>query len=496
LDPITRKGSAPTSATIDEEKDDDEAWAGFVESSAVNQATPPPAQPPGDMVPTKVMSDSVDSYGGNAIEEGKDEEEDDEFGNFAHSSTPGQLDIPPPAEMKRQETPMPGELRPDLPAEQFSQQLGLGSIGESGDEAGEDEEMDVDFENFGSFEQAQEVLQQSASVDNDSFSGFAAFTSAPGASVPPANDANLAETNEDSFSDFAAFTAAPAPVSAPSLVPVAAPAAPPIEPSPDESFGDFAAFEDATVAEGDRSIQQLQEEIVSLSTKLPRSFLESADVAKLFDAMVGRQSSLSTDQHRRAQRAVQVLSLMSSSHSKLASEYWEQVMGVARDELTHGKSLLEEASTLSSQEKQLVKHQLEVFVGGLGEYVRATRSMLASFGDMLLLDLSTPLSAANSAWASIPLVRQSLDVEKLWEEVLAKASTLGLQRITTLEKLEEIRSKCLALCPPATLCNFSLQPLSPTDHRTTKATVDWGGKKYMACSANLLANKCPFYVND
>ena len=508
---IKRKAAVPQAATIYEEEAED-AFSGFADASAGKEPLPQPAQltrqatpAPGEMEQAREKLASAVTFGENTIEEGEEENDFGNFGGFEQGQMPGQMAIPAPTQMKREATPIPQELRPDLKGgnREPEQQSRLGSIGEEADAIpqGYGEDADLDFGDFGSFEQAQQELQQSASGEafgtvtapavppassNDSFGDFAEFSSAPITAKNESVDKPAESANDDSFGDFAAFTPAPAPM------PMPGPTTPPApQSSNDESFGDFAAFEEAP--SGGSETSKIEEDIILLSKKLPKTFLGSLDMGQLFRGMLANEPSLSNEKHKRAQRSIQVLSLLSSSHSELASNYWNQVIRIVRDEISLGNTLLEEASSLSSQEKQMAKKHLDVFVAGLGEYVRATRSIAASITDVLLLDVSSPLKASG-AESSVPLLKQVLEVEMLWEGVQKKADFLGLQKPNALESIEEIRTKCLNLSPSTDLCHLSLQPLSQADKQTTKAAVEWAGKHFMACSANFLANKCPFYV--
>jgi hypothetical protein len=459
-----------------------------------------------------------------------EEEESEDFFDAGIPSMPaampGQMEIAPPTQMKRQATPRPQDLRPDFKGEK-AEAPGLGSIGEDLAEMAPDGSITSDAspppqlsrtatpaaqdlqpmtgKTKTAMTSATPILEERDEEGEDDF--FGGFESAggnvgPGAVGEGAGIAIAEGEEEDEFGGFAAAAAAPSHDSVDfgdfsgfSSEP------PPVTEAPSDDFGDFASFESAQAsAVLNDDIVQLRSEIVSLSEKLPQAFRASVDFGKLFDVIIAGQVQLTEQHKKRARRCVQVLSLLSSSHTKLASTLWMQVMTVALDELSLGCRLLEEASGLTSQERQMAQQPLEVMVAGMGEYIRATRSIVASVGDMLLLDVSTPFTDVtfDSAWGHIPLLKLALNVEKLWKEILDKSAMLGIayRNHSNLETLVEIRTKCLGRCPSSTLCHLSLQPLSDGDKETTKAMVEWGGKKFMACSANLLANKCPFYVVD
>jgi len=85
-----------------------------------------------------------------------------------------------------------------------------------------------------------------------------------------------------------------------------------------------------------------------------------------------------------------------------------------------------------------------------------------------------------------------LEIEKKWKtlQLLLNGTTLTANAVT----LEEIRSRAISPKAPTKLCELTLQPIWPEDHATTKAEVLFQGKCFLACSANFLAHRCPFFV--
>jgi hypothetical protein len=143
-------------------------------------------------------------------------------------------------------------------------------------------------------------------------------------------------------------------------------------------------------------------------------------------------------------------------------------------------------------------------LSGLAEYMRVIRSIVASIGDLLLLDESALLTIDTwtSTWCSLSILEKPLESEKKWKEIqkLSGGTSLMTKADDTL-RVEEIRSKAITtssrsggLSSKTRLCELTLQALSPQDIRTTRAEVSFQGKCFMACSANLLANRCPFFV--
>ncbi|CAB9520354.1 Mpv17 / PMP22 family [Seminavis robusta] len=538
LKPLTQKSSPGALASSDVilEEDDAEDFGDFSDG-ATNPPPPPPAQlsrqatpAAKDLAPLTKKAASGGALEGKAIQEWDEEEGEDEFGDFGDFTGFQEGDKLSDMPVPQKDTPQPQDLSSqELAESKQSQNPNFGSTGEAA-EGAITEEANDSFGDFGSFEQAEEPKTV---APKDDIGGFSAFAEAP---APPLADEPTTGTPKDDFGGFSAFAEAPAPP--PAEEPktdspkgdfggFSAFAEAPAPPPADEDFGDFGdfstaapasspdpfaatspsggaaewdAFQDAPssaadVARSSTADDNLRASVVTLSTQLPPAFQKSLDYGKLFDGRIGSPAAMTAENRNRAERAVQVLSLLSGAHKSLASTYWDQSIDVVHNELSLGMRLLEEAASLSSQELQMAKQPVETMVSGMGEYVRATRSIVASIGDMLLLDLSTPFAEAtfDSAWGSIPLLKRALDVETLWKGIIDKSASLGLVPTTQLETVMEIRAKCLRRFPSTTVCQLSLQPLSDEDRQTTKASVDWGGKPFMACSANFLANKCPFY---
>jgi len=402
-----------------------------------------------------------------------------DFGGFesAIDGTPEQTAFPTPTQMTITEIPLHEDLDQSAPK---AVHPGLGSTGEAAEKVEED-----DFGDFGSFEQAEPPLhgfndsEVSAPRTDDRFVDSSGFDSAPA----PASEPDVATARDDNFGSFSAFKSTPA--------------------ASDDDFGDFTAFEAASAdTSGDDEWNVMREKVISLSQQLPSSIHNSFDIGKAFDrATNGGCSSAFTgeDLKKQVEHCIQVLSLVSagSKHAKLASTYWAETMVIVRDELSLGNRLLNDVCKLSMTEQAVAAEPLQIMVAGMGEYVRVIRCIMASIADMMLSDLSAVLTGATlmTTWGSIPLATAALEIESLWTKIIDMSTTLGLPRTTSLETIVDIRSRCMSRWQTSTdLCQLSLQPLWKGDKETTKAAVLWQGKSFMACSANLLANKCPFYT--
>jgi len=274
---------------------------------------------------------------------------------------------------------------------------------------------------------------------------------------------------------------------------------------------DWDDFQDHSPSDATDDFQQLsgfRSSIVAHSLELPEVILvksamteDHVNFGDCFDANIGMEVPLTLERKKRALRCLQVMKLLSSSHTKLASTFWAQAMSVARDELTIGISLLQEAAALSTSDLAFVKEKLETYVHGLGEFVRVVRSIVSTIGDLLMLDHSALLTVDTmaSSWCSVPLLGSAIEIEDTWKDIEKQSVALNLtskaETTHPLESLAEIRSAAIACNETAPLCQFTLQPLGrPEKSSSTKTPLSWEGRSFMACTANFLRNKCPFYT--
>ena len=96
-----------------------------------------------------------------------------------------------------------------------------------------------------------------------------------------------------------------------------------------------------------------KDDIVAKSLLLPEALLRrqrnegSIDFRDCFDANIGLDSPLTDERMYRLQRSSQLLEVLSTSHSKLASTHWAQCFSIARDELSQAFELFHEAKAFS-----------------------------------------------------------------------------------------------------------------------------------------------------
>lgn len=335
-------------------------------------------------------------------------------------------------------------------------------------------------------------------------------------------------TSDEDFEEFGDFTVVEAPENSPS--------------ESEAGFGDFSTFQDASYNDTSQPEQarqsslanndmknddwgdfenvsapsvestssvaeeiKIRDRIRSLALQLPQSVLRKSgvsgdhvDLGEAFEVNVGIKSSMTGSNRRRAYRCIRVLeSLTSKDNSKLASTFWVQIFDVVNEELEQAKILLTEAESFSSNEWSEIKAPLYVMIQGIAEYMRVTRSILASIGDLLLLDESAILTVDTwvSTWCSLSILEKALESETKWKDIQKQLTNTPMP-VVTLSTIQEIRSDATRsqVGSVDTLCHLTFQPLRKKDKSTTKEEVSFQGKQFMACSANFLANRCPFFV--
>ena len=196
-------------------------------------------------------------------------------------------------------------------------------------------------------------------------------------------------------------------------------------------------------------------------------------------------------------RYVTVCELLSDVNSDL-SQQWENVISSVKIDLERGEKILDIFSgCLTPADRSIIlqSEKLRVYILGLGEFVRISRSIMASMRDILCLDINSEVLESSSDWTKGKFFTNTLCIEEAWGNICSKALDLGvLSETPQLESIDEIRSHYLNLASGEQddLCQLTLQPLN-NDGKSqgTKSTVKWDGKQYMSCAANFLANRLP-----
>jgi hypothetical protein len=356
-----------------------------------------------------------------------------------------------------------------------------------------------------------ESIPQDAPPQVDDFGGFETGTSgtandkAPDATVStPSGEAGDTFQADDSFGDFASFGDFGAVPSEPA------------EPSPltgvsettGKSDGTFDALHGTSSepsAELSPELVRDKNHIVSLAVQLPGSIRRKVNTAdqyldfdECFDRNVGTNVPVTQERRKRVRGCMKLIELLLFSHIKLASTYWAQCFAIIRDELAAASSVLQEFARMSKVDREYARDSgtLQTYVDGLGEFVRVCRFITATLGDLLMLEPATPLTneTLNSSWGSLSVVNDALTVETLWMGIEELCQTLGLSSGRNLETIVDIRSRCCRRDGSSQLCQFTLQSPPPTgEQQDPHAMVTWEGQFFMAGTANLLANNCPFY---
>jgi hypothetical protein len=161
---------------------------------------------------------------------------------------------------------------------------------------------------------------------------------------------------------------------------------------------------------------------------------------------------------------------------------------VVRDELAMGLFLFDEAKGFPASSRGPILHpSLFTMLRGMAEYVRVTRFIVATVGDLMCVDPNVEFSSSTvpTAWGGLALLDLALDVETSWTKIQKVSRELGLSFIQ-IEGVVEIRRSNVE--SEAALCELTLQRMPDSYQGTTKAQVEWGGKRFMACSANFWAN--------
>jgi hypothetical protein len=259
-------------------------------------------------------------------------------------------------------------------------------------------------------------------------------------------DGKVAAENNNAFGDFSAFEVASSSAHVRIVHMDEANCVHPSDPHPQfgvssgsevedfESFGEFAdAIGNQTTSEcpthvpttisGEPEIKRvmlIREHISRQSDQLPESIRRSLmppehhiNLEECFDANIGMEIPLSEERQNRAKRCAHLLSLLTIDGCRLASTFWEQSFTIVKNELKTAVLLLEEALSVPSDEKHLTKSALQIFVNGLAEYVRVVRSIVATIGDLLMLDPSAffTVDTFSSSWQSVPLLHDALEIE-------------------------------------------------------------------------------------
>lgn len=286
-----------------------------------------------------------------------------------------------------------------------------------------------------------------------------------------------------------------------------------------DDFGDFASgFEnnDPTLPEsmeqgsiigeanGEDTASSDKEAIIAKSAMLPSAIRRridgsAVDFAAIYDRNIGLEASSDKERKLRATRCLELMKLLGGPQKKLAARLWRESLQIIHGELAKGIDLTKKALAFTLAERSRIASKLSGYVGGLAGFVLVARCIAAILGDLLLLDEAATLTDDNliSLWNDVALAKQIADIELQWKRILKHSEELlSSSERTTIENvatIEDLRRQSGASSKTKHRCSFTLLPLSSTPMVTSMTTVVWEQKDYFACSANFLANCCPFY---
>ena len=368
--------------------------------------------------------------------------------------------------------------------------------------------MDLDGENDGDFTSFGDLSSASTGIDDDTETSakesrqidsniFDIDNTALGIQSKQDQILSKDSRSDDDFGDWGTFN------SAQNLESDKIERVKKVEDDVENNFAKFGSNDSVLSTKTFSEERWYHDRIRSLSLELPECFLrktgvsgEHVNLGEAFEVNIGIKSFTSTDKSVkcRVERSIKILESLTSVGSKLASTFWVQIFGVVHEELEYAKSLIRDAEVLSPDEWNEIRIPFSVMHRGLAEYMRVTRSVVSSIGDVLLLDESAMLTVDTwaSTWCSLSVLEKALDCEKTWKEI-NKRLNKALETAVTAVSIENIRFDAND-CDNCQLDSLTLQPIREQDRGTTKAGVSFQGKKFMAGTANFLANRCPFFV--
>ena len=158
-------------------------------------------------------------------------------------------------------------------------------------------------------------------------------------------------------------------------------------------------------------------------------------------------------------------------------------------------------STLSKKQRAsiLKSDKFKIYMLGLAEFVRVSRLIEATVYDLFGIDDSQEHTSFSKESLNFELAHDFREVEASWKNLIMKVQNLGCKIELHLDTVTDIRKRRLrkhvvqeGINASLELCALSLQPNlaeSNTGPNKTTTIINWEGKKFMACIANLWANK-------
>jgi hypothetical protein len=270
----------------------------------------------------------------------------------------------------------------------------------------------------------------------------------------------------------------------------------------DDDDDDWGDFDNMKVP---HTPDSLQIRIRDLSSPLARNLLrrsgtsgEHVDLVECYEVNIESNTLLDATKAKvMSDRCIQILELLTKMDHTSGCTYWNQVLEVVRDEVNTGMDVLRDTKRLSTSDMKAIIPPLSTMIAGLRECVRVARLIVASIGDLLMLDLEALLTpdTMKSTWCGMAILEVALEIETGWKSVRDSGRSFlpSIGALDDAPTVTEIRSAVFAYHGSTGLCQLTLQPLLQEPNLSTQSRVAWGKKEFMACSANLLANLCPFF---
>ena len=249
-------------------------------------------------------------------------------------------------------------------------------------------------------------------------------------------------------------------------------------------FGDFCEEikpSTSETADGIR-LEAIRSEML-LSTSLPGAFCD-INVLDYFD-----ESMKSGENVGRAIRCLFVFRALSSACN--LGTVWGKLVAAAHNEVGSGRELLNmlrtgEVPISETSESEKIGPYLQ----SLCECVRVSRCIIASLADLLCLDSEVNIRGSDQ-WPSLKIVRDSADIEDFWDDIQSISKELDISVDLSLSTIPVIRRRSPSGQEQSSkVCSLTLQSFELFGREPeATASVNWHNHTYMACAANLWANR-------
>jgi len=249
-------------------------------------------------------------------------------------------------------------------------------------------------------------------------------------------------------------------------------------------FGDFCEEikpSTSETADGIR-LEAIRSEML-LSTSLPGAFCD-INVLDYFD-----ESMKSGENVGRAIRCLFVFRALSSACN--LGTVWGKLVAAAHNEVGSGRELLNMLRTREVPISETSESEkIGPYLQSLCECVRVSRCIIASLADLLCLDSEVNIRGSDQ-WPSLKIVRDSADIEDFWDDIQSISKELDISVDLSLSTIPVIRRRSPSGQEQSSkVCSLTLQSFELFGREPeATASVNWHNHTYMACAANLWANR-------